>query len=134
MFNVVGPGLVSTSPTVVRSSASHPAGPHDRLAQNTVNRARIAGVGKVVIAPQLAGCVVWSQDIAQSVFPTINVCIMYWKYFFILFHFIESYVQDMLYRSWYLKQSHPQKNGICVLHQLFTSPQFSGVRLKLTCR
>ena len=28
LFNVVGPGLVSTSPVFVRSSASHPAGPH----------------------------------------------------------------------------------------------------------
>ena len=30
---VVGPGLVSTSPAFVSSSASHPAGPHGRLAQ-----------------------------------------------------------------------------------------------------
>ena len=32
LFIVVGPGLVSTSPAFVRSSASHPVGPHDRLA------------------------------------------------------------------------------------------------------
>ena len=32
-FNVVGRGLVSTVPAFVRSSASHAAGPHDRLAQ-----------------------------------------------------------------------------------------------------
>ena len=28
VFKVVGPGLVSTSPAFVNSSASHPAGPH----------------------------------------------------------------------------------------------------------
>ena len=33
VFNVVVPGLVSTSPAFVRSSASHPAGPHGRLAK-----------------------------------------------------------------------------------------------------
>ena len=32
LFKVVGPGLVSTSPTFVRNSASHPAGPHGRHA------------------------------------------------------------------------------------------------------
>ena len=31
---VVGHGLVSTSPDFIRSSASHPAGPHGRLAKN----------------------------------------------------------------------------------------------------
>ena len=31
---VVGPGFVSTSPAFMKSSASHPAGPHDRFAQN----------------------------------------------------------------------------------------------------
>ena len=38
---VVAPGLVSTSPAFVSSSASHPAGPHGRHAQKTVNRAPI---------------------------------------------------------------------------------------------
>ena len=37
LFKVVGPGLVSTSPAFVSSSASHPAGPHGRHAQKTVN-------------------------------------------------------------------------------------------------
>ena len=78
LFSVVGPGLVSTSPAFVSSSASHPAGPHDRHAQKTVNRAPIAGGGRVrhnlregstqfaqqflsaVTAPPLVGCVVWS--------------------------------------------------------------------------
>ena len=36
LFKVVGPGLVSTSPAFVSSSASHPAGPHGRHAQKTV--------------------------------------------------------------------------------------------------
>ena len=40
---VVGPGLVSTLPTFMRSSASHPAGPHGWLAQNMVNRASNVG-------------------------------------------------------------------------------------------
>ena len=39
LFKVVGPGLVSTSPAFGSSSASHPAGPHGRHAQKTVNRA-----------------------------------------------------------------------------------------------
>ena len=46
-FKVVGPGLVSTSPAFVSSSASHPAGPHGRHTQKRVNRAPIAGGGKV---------------------------------------------------------------------------------------
>ena len=41
LFNVVGPGLYSLI-TFVWSSASHPAGPHGRLAKKTVN-----GDGKV---------------------------------------------------------------------------------------
>ena len=32
MCVVVGPGFVSTSPAFMRDSASHPAGPHGRLA------------------------------------------------------------------------------------------------------
>ena len=47
LFKVVGPGLVSTSPAFVNSSASHPAGPYGRHAQKTVNWASIAGDGKV---------------------------------------------------------------------------------------
>ena len=47
LFKVVGPGLVSTSPAFVSSSASHPVGPHGRHAQKTVNRAPIAGGGEV---------------------------------------------------------------------------------------
>ena len=34
LFKIVGPGLVSTSPALVSSSASHPAGPHGRHAKN----------------------------------------------------------------------------------------------------
>ena len=47
LFNVIGPGLVSTSPVFVKSSASHPAGPHERIAPKTVDRAPIAVGGKV---------------------------------------------------------------------------------------
>ena len=45
LYVVVEPGLVSTSLAFMRSSASHPAGPHGRLSQETVNRASIAGGG-----------------------------------------------------------------------------------------
>ena len=70
LFNVVGPGLVSTSPAFVSSSACQPSGPHGRHTQKTVNRAPIAGEGWTqfeqqlvfaVTAPPLVGCVVWSQ-------------------------------------------------------------------------
>ena len=46
LFKVVGPGLVTTSPAFVSSNVSHPAGPHGRHAQKTVNRAPIAGGGR----------------------------------------------------------------------------------------
>ena len=70
LFKLVGPGLVSTSPAFVSSSASHPAGPH---AQKTVNQAPIAGgqegstqfaqqLESAVTAPPLVGCVVWSHN------------------------------------------------------------------------
>ena len=36
LCDVVGPGLVSTSPAFMGSITSHPAGPHGRLAQKTV--------------------------------------------------------------------------------------------------
>ena len=80
LFKVVGPRLVSTSPAFVSSSASHPAGPHGRHAQKTVNRAPIAGGGggstqfaqqleTTVTAPPLVGCVVW-----------FSVCLFYGYY------------------------------------------------------
>ena len=47
LFKVVGPGLVSTSPAFVSNNASHPAGPHGRHGQITVNWALIAGGGVV---------------------------------------------------------------------------------------
>ena len=64
LFKVVGPGLVSTSPAFVSSSASHPAGPHGRHAQKTVNRGGSTQFAQqletTVTAPPLVGCVVWS--------------------------------------------------------------------------
>ena len=66
LFEVVGPGLVSTSPTFVSSSASHPAGPHGRHAHKTVNWGRGGStqlaqqLESAVTAPPLVGCVVWS--------------------------------------------------------------------------
>ena len=71
LFKVVGPGLVSTSPAFVSSSASHPAGPHGRHAQkNGKSVPHCWGRGgstqfaqpleSAVTAPPLVGCVVWS--------------------------------------------------------------------------
>ena len=44
---VVGPGLVSTSAAFMKSIASHPAGPHGRLAQKTVIGHPLLGAGGV---------------------------------------------------------------------------------------
>ena len=44
---VIGSRFVSTSPASMGSSASHPVGPHARLAQKTVKRAPIAGGWRV---------------------------------------------------------------------------------------
>ena len=71
LFKVVGPGLVSTSPAFVSSSASHPAGPHGRHAQkNGKSGPHCWGRGgstqfaqqlvTTVTAPPLVGWVVWS--------------------------------------------------------------------------
>ena len=71
LFKVVGPGLVSTSPAFVSSSASHPAGPHGRHAPKNVKSGPHSwGRGgstqfaqqleSAVTAPPLVGCVVWS--------------------------------------------------------------------------
>ena len=64
LFKVVGPGLVSTSPAFMSSSASHPAGPHDRQATKTVNWAPSTQCAQqlesAVTAPPLVGCLVWS--------------------------------------------------------------------------
>ena len=65
-FKVVGPGLVSTSPAFVSSSASHPAGPHGLHTQKTVNWGREGSTQfaqqfeSAVTAPPLGGCVVCS--------------------------------------------------------------------------
>ena len=75
LFKVVGPGLVSTSPAFVSSSASHPSGPHDRHAQKAVNRApHCWGRGgstqfaqQLESAPPLVVCVVWSHDIGSPI-------------------------------------------------------------------
>ena len=45
LCDVIGPGFISTSPAFMRSSASHPAGPHDRRIEETVSRATIAVAG-----------------------------------------------------------------------------------------
>ena len=71
-------------PLLWSSSASHPAGPHGRHAQKTVNRVPIAGAREcstqfaqqletTVTAPPLVGCVVWSLlQIVISSFQTVS--------------------------------------------------------------
>ena len=58
------PGFVSTSPAFMRSSTRHPAGPHGRLAQKTVNRKISTQFPQqfmtAVSAPPLVGSVVRS--------------------------------------------------------------------------
>ena len=46
LFDVVGTGLVSTSPVFLRSSANHPVGQHGRLTKKTVNWAPLWGAGR----------------------------------------------------------------------------------------
>ena len=69
LFKVVGPGLVSTSPAFVSSSASHPAGQHaQKNGKSGPHHWGRAGstqfaqqLESAVTAPPLVGCVVWSH-------------------------------------------------------------------------
>ena len=71
LFKVVGPGLVSTSPAFVSSSASYPVGPHGRHAQNGISGPHCwerrgltqfaQQLESTVTAPLLVGCVVCSH-------------------------------------------------------------------------
>ena len=80
LFKVVGPGLVSTSPAFVSSSASHPAGPH--APKNGKSGPHCWGRGgstqfaqqleTTVTAPPLVGCVVWSL-VARSAPPSTKL-------------------------------------------------------------
>ena len=62
---LVEPGLVSTSPALMRSSASHPSGQHDRLAQKN---------GK------LLGRVVSAQFVQRIVIESAGVCCVVWSH------------------------------------------------------
>ena len=86
LFRVVGPGLVSTSPAFVSNSASHPEGPHGRLAQkNGKSGPHCWGRGGstqfaqqfefAVTAPPLVGCVVWSHIIFMLLLSTYPSCV-----------------------------------------------------------
>ena len=76
LFKVVGPGLVSTSPAFVSNSASHPAGPHGRHAQNGKSGPHFWVQGgstqfaqqleSAVTATPLVGCVIWCQLLCFS--------------------------------------------------------------------
>ena len=69
LFKVVRPGLASTSPAFVSSSASHPAGPHAKKASKSgphcwgrEGSTQFAQqFESAVTAPPLVGCVVWSR-------------------------------------------------------------------------
>ena len=79
LFKVVGPGLVSTSPAFVSSSASHPAGPHGRHAHcwGRGGSTQFAQqLESTVTAPPLVGCVVWSPftEIISSVQHVQYLC------------------------------------------------------------
>ena len=72
---VVGPGLVSTSPAFMRSIASHPAGPHDRLAQKTVIGPPLLGTGGVdTICQGLPDCCDSSTACRLCRLEPDNVC------------------------------------------------------------
>ena len=58
LFNVVGPGLVSTSPAFVSNNASHPAGPACPKIVNRGGSTQFAQqFGFAVTAPLLVGCI-----------------------------------------------------------------------------
>ena len=80
---VVGPGLVSTSPDFMRIIASHPAGPHGRLAKKTVIGPPLLGAGAIdtickaaVTASPRVGCVVWSRNcgVINYIIQFITIC------------------------------------------------------------
>ena len=67
LFKAVRPGLVSISPAFVSNSASHPAGPHGRHAQKTVNRGDSTQFAQQLeSAPPLVCCVVWSRQMEHQ--------------------------------------------------------------------
>ena len=82
LFKVVGPGLVSTSPAFVSSSASHPAGPHAK--KNGKSGPHCWGRGgstqfaqqleTTVTAPPLVGCVVWSLGVDPVILGCSSGC------------------------------------------------------------
>ena len=81
LFDVVGPRFVSTSPACMRSSASHPPGPHDRLAQNgklgphcwgwEVSTQFARQFVTAVTAPPLVGRVVWSPLLSVMLYIAV---------------------------------------------------------------
>ena len=90
LFKVVRPGLVSTSPALVSSSASHAAGPHAQ--KNGKSSPHCWGregstqfaqqLVSAVTAPPLVGCVVWSitTELPHSS-PTPNIFILPQSFF-----------------------------------------------------
>ena len=109
LFNVVGPGLFSTSPAFVRSSASYPAGPHDRLAQKNGKTGThcwgrdgstqfVQQLVSTVTAPPLVGCVVWSQFkyIISFIVTYGSICLNY-NNFSIIYYIIHILIYIILY-------------------------------------
>ena len=80
----VGPGFVSTSPAFMRSSASHPVGPHGRLAKKPgksgphcwgrEGSTQFAHQFVIAVtAPPLAGCIIWNHS--HQLFNCIHIYI-----------------------------------------------------------
>ena len=90
LFKVVGPGLVSTSPVFVSSSASHPAGPHGRHAQKTVNR--------VPHCWRREGLTQFTQQLESTVTVPPRVCCVVWSLFILIIIIITiPYYSDCIY-------------------------------------
>ena len=90
LFKVVGPGLVSTSPAFVSSSASHPAGPHGPACTKIrksgphcwgrgVSTQFAQQFVSDVTATTLVGGVVWSQSLSSILPFQSHICHSYIK-------------------------------------------------------
>ena len=102
LFSVVGPGLVSTSPAFVSSSASHPAGPHGRHAQKTVNRAPIAGGGRVRHNLHSSSCMLWQLHHLLAVSFGASALSVNWLLGDLIrqYHIINQLISSQLVNVW----------------------------------
>ena len=110
LFKVVGPGLVSTSPAFVSSSASHPAGLHapkngklDCHCWGREGSTQFAQqLESIVTAPPLVGCVVWSRILLISIHTVIYHYMITPTHSLSIFH-VSAYCSTLLSDiSWFL--------------------------------